>query len=109
MSFSSEVREELSGALSGARHCQTAYLAAILTMCGRVVLSVSDRVGIRIRTENLQVVRACAALMRRGFGVPSGIRATAGERKVAMDSRIRSRIVTNRIRGVRFSRVRWAE
>ena len=77
MSFSSEVREELSGALSGARHCQTAYLAAILTMCGRVVLSVSDRVGIRIRTENLQVVRACAALMRRGFGVQPeiGVRA----------------------------------
>lgn len=36
MSFSGKVKEELSGQLSLARHCQVAELAALLCGCGRV-------------------------------------------------------------------------
>ena len=38
------------------------------------------------------------ALERRGFRVTSGIRATAGERKVAMDTRMMSSSTTKKIR-----------
>ena len=36
MSFSSEVKEELSRQISTARHCQIAEIAAIISMCGGV-------------------------------------------------------------------------
>ncbi len=45
MSFSSSVKEELSRQISPARHCQIAEMAAIiLSLCGRVKISASDRV-----------------------------------------------------------------
>ena len=37
MSFSSDVKEELSKQISSARHCQIAEIAAILTLCGEVL------------------------------------------------------------------------
>ena len=36
MSFSAEVKEELSGRTDSAKHCQIAELAAILAFCGEV-------------------------------------------------------------------------
>ena len=36
MSFSSEVKEELSRHLPTARHCQIAETAAILSLCGQI-------------------------------------------------------------------------
>mgnify|MGYP000488403958 CR=1 FL=1 len=49
MSFSSEVKEELSRHLPTARHCQIAETAAILSLCGQI----SEKDGtIRIQTEN---------------------------------------------------------
>ena len=37
MSFSARVKEELSHQLSKARHCQIAELAAILSLCGKII------------------------------------------------------------------------
>ena len=42
MSFSSNVKDELSRQMPGARHCQIAETAAILSLCGRVKISASD-------------------------------------------------------------------
>ena len=42
MSFSSSVKDELSRQMPGARHCQIAETAAILSLCGRVKISASD-------------------------------------------------------------------
>ena len=54
MSFSSEVKEELSRHLPTARHCQIAETAAILSLCGQI----SEKDGtIRIQTENAYVAR----------------------------------------------------
>ena len=48
MSFSSEVKEELSRHLPTARHCQIAETAAILSLCGQI----SEKDGtIRIHRE----------------------------------------------------------
>lgn len=47
MSFSSNVKDELSRQMPGARHCQIAETAAILSLCGRVKISASDRFGLK--------------------------------------------------------------
>ena len=52
MSFSSEVKDELSRQLSQARHCQIAEAAAIISLCGRILISSEDRYCIKIHTEN---------------------------------------------------------
>ena len=52
MSFSSEVKEELSRQDTSARHCRLAELAAIIGMCGDVCISAMERYRLRIHTEN---------------------------------------------------------
>lgn len=69
MSFSSEVKEELSLQTDSARHCQIAELTAIITMCGRVSISTRDRVYVKILTENLYVARKYSALLWKIFHI----------------------------------------
>lgn len=38
MSFSGEIKEELSRHISEARHCQIAEIAAFISMCGSVMI-----------------------------------------------------------------------
>ena len=68
MSFSGEVKEELSRCLPKARHCQIAEIAAILGMCGQI-----QRTGafaaVRIHTENIAVARKYARLLEAAFQI----------------------------------------
>ena len=66
MSFSSEVKEELSRHLPTARHCQIAETAAILSLCGQI----SENDGtIRIQTENAYVARKYFTLLKKTFNI----------------------------------------
>ena len=69
MSFSSEVKEELSLQMASARHCQIAEITAIISMCGRVSISTRDAVEMKIQTENLYVARKFAALLKKTFHI----------------------------------------
>ena len=69
MSFSSEVKEELCHQTGGARHCQIAELTAIITLCGRVHISVRDEYCIRMQTENIWVAEKYSHLLRRIFHI----------------------------------------
>lgn len=69
MSFSGDVKEELSGQMPGSRHCRIAELTAIITMCGAVRITARDRVYLLIHTENLHVAKKFVLLLRKGFGV----------------------------------------
>lgn len=69
MSFSSEVKEELSLQMDKSRHCQIAELTAIISMCGRVSISARDNVYVKIQTENLYVARKCHALLWKVFRI----------------------------------------
>lgn len=69
MSFSSEVKEELSLQTDSARHCQIAEITAIISMCGRVSISTRDKVYLKIQTENLYVARKFFALLRKTFQI----------------------------------------
>lgn len=39
MSFSKEVKEELSKQISTARHCQIAEISAIISFCGNIIIN----------------------------------------------------------------------
>ena len=57
MSFSGDVKQELSYLYMDARHCCLAELAAIIGMCGDVCISAAGRYRLRIHTENITVAR----------------------------------------------------
>ncbi|MDO4632255.1 MAG: DNA-binding protein WhiA [Eubacteriales bacterium] len=69
MSFSSEIKEELSRQLSSARHCRIAEIAAILSMCGGVSISANDRYKVKIQTENIHVARKYFTLLQKTFNI----------------------------------------
>ena len=57
MSFSKEVKEELSRQLPSARHCCIAETAAIISLCGHVKISSLNRFSVKINTENIAEAR----------------------------------------------------
>lgn len=73
MSFSSNVKDELSRQMPGARHCQIAETAAILSLCGRVKISASDHFWIEIHTENVAVARKYFTLLKKTFNIGADI------------------------------------
>lgn len=80
MSFSSEVKEELSRKVPKARHCQAAELAAIISMCGGVMISGSGSYRMKIQTENLPVARKAFTLMQELFNIRIEISVCSHER-----------------------------
>ncbi|MCD7817951.1 MAG: DNA-binding protein WhiA [Lachnospiraceae bacterium] len=68
MSFSQEVRQELSAQVASARHCRLAELAAIIGMTGEVFQD-DEGCGIKIRTENLLVARKSFTLFKKTFNI----------------------------------------
>ncbi|HIS32087.1 MAG TPA: DNA-binding protein WhiA [Candidatus Limivivens intestinipullorum] len=83
MSFSSEVKEELSRQISPARHCQIAEIAAIISMCGRVSITAGDQYALKIHTENLYVARKYFTLLKKTFNISTeiAVRQNVGPRK----------------------------
>ncbi|MDO5539670.1 MAG: DNA-binding protein WhiA [Eubacteriales bacterium] len=83
MSFSGDIKEELSRQKPGARHCRLAETAAILSMCGGVSVSENDRFCLKIQTENLSVARKYFTLLKKTFNirVELTIRQNMGRRK----------------------------
>lgn len=73
MSFSSEVKEELSRQMSSARHCCIAETAAIISLCGHVKISGENRYSVKIHTENIAVARKYFTLLRKTFNIVAEI------------------------------------
>lgn len=73
MSFSKEVKEELSKQISPARHCQIAELAAIISLCGRIFITERNRYILKISTENKTVARKYFTLIRKTFNIKAEI------------------------------------
>ena len=69
MSFSGNIKEEISRQLSPARHCRIAELAAIISMCGAVMIDSRGHAALKIHTENLAVARKSFTLLRRTFNI----------------------------------------
>ena len=73
MSFSREVKEELSRQLPSARHCCIAETAAIISLCGHVKISSQDRFSVKINTENIAVARKYFTLLKKTFNIVAEI------------------------------------
>ena len=73
MSFSSDVKEELSRHIPSARHCQIAEITAIISMCGRILIGEDDRISVVVQTESLAVARKYFTLIRKTFNISTEI------------------------------------
>lgn len=73
MSFSGNVKEELSHHLGSARHCRIAETAAIISICGGVMIDSRGRYSLKIHTENLSVARKCFTLLTKSFNIRTDI------------------------------------
>ena len=69
MSFSAEVKEELSRQYSQARHCQIAELAAFLHFSGQYGQDKEGNLTIGLQTENEAVIRKCFTLLKKTFNI----------------------------------------
>lgn len=69
MSFSGEIKEELSRQLSGGRHCRVAELGALVSGCGKIRLDEEDRLSLEIQTENLCLARKYYILLKKAYGL----------------------------------------
>jgi len=73
MSFSADVREELSRHIPNQRHCAIAEVAAIITMGSDILFSVSNKVRVRVTTENIYVARKYYMLLKRTFDISANV------------------------------------
>ena len=73
MSFSSKVKDELSRQLSPARHCQIAEIAAIISLCGKIIISEEDHYAIKTHTENVAVARKYFTLLKKTFNIVTDV------------------------------------
>lgn len=73
MSFSSEVKDEISRQFSSARHCQISELAAIFSMCGSIMISADNSYALKVVTENVIVARKFYKLLKMAFHVEADI------------------------------------
>ncbi|MBR3683533.1 MAG: DNA-binding protein WhiA [Lachnospiraceae bacterium] len=73
MSFSGEVKEELSRHFTHLRHCQLAEFAAILTYCGEVHVYSEDEIGLELCSENPCVLRKYFTLLKKTFNINTDV------------------------------------
>lgn len=73
MSFSGQIKEELSRNFSTARHCQIAELAAMIQYGGSLTLKNDGSCLLQIQTENKNVARKCFTLWRKTFKINADI------------------------------------
>ncbi|MBP3422069.1 MAG: DNA-binding protein WhiA [Lachnospiraceae bacterium] len=73
MSFSGQVKEELSQVTPGARHCQLAELAAIFEFCGYIRVAEGGRPVIGIVTDSKTISIKCFTLLKKTFNIYTGV------------------------------------
>lgn len=73
MSFSGEIKEELSRQSENNQHCRIAELAAILSGCGQILIDEEDFLSLDVHTENLCLARKYYVLLRDSFGIQAAV------------------------------------
>lgn len=67
MSFSHQVKDEISQVLPQARHCRLAELAAIIGMCGHIYTTDRGEHYISLDSENINVISKCQTMIYKLF------------------------------------------
>ncbi len=73
MSFSGNVKEELSRQTGTARHCQIAEIAALLSMCGHINATANGGLCLILHSENAAVARKYFTLLKKTFSINTEI------------------------------------
>lgn len=73
MSFSQDVKEELSKHMSPARHCQLAELAAMMHFCGQYGRDKEGHYTIGFQTENEAVSRKGFTLLKKTYNINTDV------------------------------------
>ena len=73
MSFSSEVKEELSKRIGSSRHCQLAEISAIVTCLGHVEMEKGGETVLYLQADNAQVLRKFFTLLKKAFNIVTSI------------------------------------
>ena len=73
MSFSIKVKNELANHISNATHCRVAELAALISMCGSVIIDENNDYKIRIKTETQPTAEKIKKLLWKTFKVNDDI------------------------------------
>jgi len=81
LTFSGEVKEELSRQQAEKEHCRIAEIAAIISMCGKVAIDSRERYSIKVRTENVSVARKYFTLIRKTFNIDTETLVSANNNK----------------------------
>lgn len=68
MSFSSDVKNEIAVNFSPARHCNIAEIAAIINMCGHIIIYCGV-VNIKVQTENIVTAQKYFTLIKNTFNI----------------------------------------
>ncbi len=79
MSFSQNVKEELAGHMSPARHCQLAELAAMIHFCGQYGRDKEGRYTIGFQTENEAVSRKGFTLLKKTYNIDTDVGIDEGQ------------------------------
>lgn len=69
MSFSIKVKNELANHISNATHCRIAELAALISMCGSVMIDENNNYKIRMKTETQPTAEKIKKLLWKTFKV----------------------------------------
>ena len=80
MSFSADIKEELSKQIATARHCRIAELVTIMHFCGQYGEDKDQSLMIGFQTENESVVRKGFTLLKKTYNIDIGA-SVAGEEK----------------------------
>ena len=73
VSFSSRIKQELETVFAQERHCNIAELAGIIGFYGNIIISEVNKYELKIRSENLSVVRKCFTLVKKTFNMDTDI------------------------------------
>jgi DNA-binding protein WhiA len=73
VSFSSKIKEEIGKHYSNARHCKIAETAALLSVCGRLLIKENRVKAIIFQTENAIVARKYFTLLKKTFNINTEI------------------------------------
>ncbi len=81
LTFSGEVKEELSRHQAEKEHCNLAEISAIISMCGKISIDSRERYSIKMRTENVSVARKYFTLLRKTFNIDTETLVSTNKKK----------------------------
>ena len=74
MSFTSKVKTELADRISNAKHCRVAEIAALISMCGNVLIDEFDNYKVYIQTDTEVTAKKFRELLWKTFHIDTDVK-----------------------------------